>query len=150
MYLLQLPWQTPKPPPDAPTLLFASRFDAGGSLRKAWQLLRRSGRVRAAALHADGCYGAALLARPTKGAYYTLSRWHDEAALAAFARHTTHRDAVRTMHQVGDVDGVLISWWQQPQTVRPTWRDVITRTAVSPTGPYRGPTNARESVGHRA
>lgn len=150
MNLLAVPWATTGPAPDQPTLVFASRFDSHRSLRSAGRLLRLSGRVRGAALRADGCYGAGLLARPLLGSYYTLSRWRDEAALAAFAHNGLHRDAVRAMRAAGEVDGVLISWWEPPQRPRPSWAEVIARTAASPTGAYRGPADMGEAAGHRA
>jgi len=118
-------------------LVFASRFDANG-WRSAFTLMLRSAAVYRAAAKAPGCRGASLVARPIKRAYYTMSVWDDETALAAFARSTTHRKAIVALWSAGEVDGVLMSWWTDGPG-RPTWGEVIRRTSAAPTGSYRGP-----------
>jgi heme-degrading monooxygenase HmoA len=135
---LVLPWRRSKAAkqPDR-HLVFASRFDSR-SARSSWTLFRGSARIYLAATAAPGCRGASLVARPVKRAYYTASVWDDEAALQAFAHTGAHRNAVRALHDAGEVDGVLMSWWTR-QPGRPRWTEVIRRTHATEPGPYRGP-----------
>ena len=57
------------------------------SRRSTWRLFRGSGVVRKQLSGTDGVMGFALLARPMRKQYATLSVWRDEAALAGVRRH---------------------------------------------------------------
>ncbi|MHB8452362.1 MAG: DUF3291 domain-containing protein [Mycobacteriales bacterium] len=136
--LIRTPWVSQSRVRNDRVLVFASRFDGPGP-RAGRRLLAYGIRVRANAIVAKGCLGAAVLARPVKGAYYTLSVWQDEPSLQAFAHGKGHRTAVRAMRASGPFNGVLISWWAPAGERRPHWNEVLRRTTAAEPGPYRGP-----------
>jgi heme-degrading monooxygenase HmoA len=136
--MFALPWKTVAAPTGERVLVFASRFDGRG-FGSARVMLGAGIGIRRGALHAPGCLGASLWARPLRGKYHTLSAWQDEESLAAFARSAAHRDGVRALRAVGPVDGVLISWWENAADWRPNWKAAISRAAAATPGPYAGP-----------
>ena len=136
--LLRTPWRVKERPSGDRVLVFVSRFDAAG-LRSSLRLMRYSPAIGRAARTAPGCIGSALLARPVKGAYYTVSYWQDEESLKAFTRQRPHRAGVKALHAAGPVDGVLISWWADATARRPRWSEVMHRADVSARGRYAGP-----------
>jgi heme-degrading monooxygenase HmoA len=96
-------------------------------------------RIWLTALRSPGVLGASLWAKPIRGNYYTLSAWESEEALRAFARSAAHRRGVKTLYAAGEVDGVLISWWEDADTWRPNWQDAVRRANASTRARTPGP-----------
>jgi heme-degrading monooxygenase HmoA len=136
--LFKLPWRGQRRAETERVLVFASRFD-GRKPRSAWALLRYGTRVWLVAARSPGCLGAALWAKPLRGKYYTLSAWDSEAALRAFAHDAAHRDGIRALRRLSEIDGVLISWWTDGASWRPRWREAMRRADAATPGPYAGP-----------
>jgi hypothetical protein len=133
--MLVLPWRWSGAPRPRTALVFASRFDGAG-FRQGCQLLIGGIRLRRAALGSPGALGVSLRAHPIQGRYYTLSMWQDQDSLMAFAHGPAHRRAVRSVAELGPVQGVLVSGDADPQQ-RPTWRDITRWLTTLDTGPYR-------------
>lgn len=133
--MLVLPWRWSGAPRTPEALVFASRFDGTG-FRRGWRLLIGGVRLRRAVLGAPGALGVSVRAHPIQGRYYTLSMWRDQESLMAFAHGPAHRSAVRTVAELGTVQGVLVSRDADPQK-RPTWRDTKHWLRPLRNGPYR-------------
>jgi heme-degrading monooxygenase HmoA len=138
MSLFKLPWFGRRRVRSDRVLVFASRFD-GRNPRSALVLAVYGMRIWFTAVRSPGSVGASLWAKPLRGRYYTLSAWESEDALREFASSKAHRTGIKMLRKIGNVDGVLISWWEDGADWKPRWKDAIHRADASPTGPYAGP-----------
>jgi hypothetical protein len=129
-----LPWRWTNAARPERAVVFASRFDAKG-LKARWVLFAAGMRLRRAVLASPGAVGVGLRAHPLAGRYYTVSMWHDEASLLAFAHGGDHQAAVRRITELGPVSGVLIS--REDAGSRPRWGDIRRWVASAEPGPYR-------------
>jgi hypothetical protein len=90
------------------------------------RLFRGASAVRRQLRHADGVVGFALLARPWRKQYSTLSVWSDEHALAAFASAQPHRELIRDLSpEMGRT--TFVRWTIDGAAGRPSWRDALRR-----------------------
>jgi heme-degrading monooxygenase HmoA len=143
MSLFKLPWLGRRRVHSEQVLVFGSRFD-NRNLLSALVLLVYGPWIWLTAVRTPGCVGASLWAKPLRGRYYTFSAWESEEALRTFARSRAHRIGITMLRKVGNVDGVLISWWEAGTDWKPSWRAAIKRLDSSPTGPYAGPATAQQ------
>jgi heme-degrading monooxygenase HmoA len=143
MSIFRIPWLGRRRPKGGQVLVFASRFDSHNP-RSAWALFTGGMRIWLTAVRSPGSFGASLWAKPIRGRYYTLSAWESEEMLRAFAHGRPHRRGVKALYAAGNVDGVLISWWEDADGWRPRWKDAITRADAATPGPYAGPTASAE------
>jgi heme-degrading monooxygenase HmoA len=143
MSLFKLPWLGRRRVQLGEVLVFGSRFD-NRNLSSALVLLVYGPWIWLTAVRTPGCVGASLWAKPLRGRYYTFSAWENEEALRKFASTRAHRVGIKMLRKVGNVDGVLISWWEGGTEWRPRWRAAMKRLDASPTGPYSGPAQAEE------
>ena len=131
--IFTLPWRwTPGPRPER-VLLFATRFDAVG-IKDRWRLLMGGMKLRSAVMGSPGALGVGMRAYLVAGRFYTLSIWTDEQSLLAFAAGEEHRRAVRSMSDLGPVNGVLLS--RETTCARPRWRDMSGWVDASEPGCY--------------
>jgi hypothetical protein len=145
MSIFRLPWIGRRRPTTGQVLVFVSRFDGQG-FRSALTLLMHGMRIWRSAVRSPGSYGASLWARPLRGKYYTLSAWESEEALRAFARSAVHRSGVKAMYAAGNVDGVLISRWEDADGWRPRWPEAMRRADVATPGRYAGPATEADNT----
>ena len=143
MSLFKLPWLGRHRVQSEQVLVFGSRFD-NRNLLSALVLLVYGPWIWLTAVRTPGCVGASLWAKPLRGRYYTFSAWESEEAMRVFARSRAHRIGIKMLRKIGNVDGVLISWWEAGNGWKPQWRPAIKRVDASPTGPYAGPSPAEE------
>ena len=97
------------------------------------RLFRGSRAVAAQLEHADGIVAFAMLARPWRKQYATLSVWADEAALQAFATSAPH---TRLMTELAPemAPTRFLRWSISGADGAPTWADALDRLSqpVSP------------------
>lgn len=75
---------------------------------------------------ADGLVGFAMLARPLRKQYGSLSVWRDEAALQAFACTTPHGRLMRELApRMGKT--TFVRWSIKGSDGRPSWREAWER-----------------------
>ena len=96
------------------------------SRRSTWRLFRGASAVRKQLANTEGVVGFALLARPLRKQYATLSVWRDEAALAAFAGAEPHRELMsRLTPEMGSTR--FVRWMIRGADGRPSWNDALQR-----------------------
>jgi heme-degrading monooxygenase HmoA len=90
------------------------------------RLFNGASAVRKQLAGTDGVVGFALLARPLKKQYATLSVWRDEHALAAFSDARPHREL---MAELGPEMGPtkFVRWTINGSDGRPSWDDALAR-----------------------
>ena len=85
-------WKTLGPlDPDSEYLVLASSIPPK-SVSSTWSMFRGSRTIRRQLLTTDGVLGFSMLAEPMRKKYATLSVWHDEEALGAFAGTSPHAE----------------------------------------------------------
>lgn len=90
------------------------------------RLFRGASAVRKQLEGADGVVGFSLLARPLRKQYATLSVWVDEAALAAFASGTPHRELMAKLSpEMGPTK--FVRWSIDGSAGNPTWSEALGR-----------------------
>lgn len=89
-------------------------------------LFRGARRVKRQLASADGLVGFALLARPTRRQYGSLSVWRDRAALDAFATSAPHGELMRSLgpHMAPTT---FTTWTIDGADGRPTWSEAFDR-----------------------
>ena len=113
--------------PDREYLVLASSIPPR-SRRSTWRLFRGARAVRKQLAGTDGVVGFALLARPWRKQYATLSMWRDEEALARFAGDQPHQDLMTTLSpEMGPTR--FIRWTTRGADGRPAWDDALRRLA---------------------
>jgi hypothetical protein len=96
------------------------------SRRSTWRLFRGARIVRAQLATTDGALGFALLARPLRKQYATLSVWRDEAALSTFAATDPHRELMTELApEMGPTK--FIRWTIRGADGRPSWNEALSR-----------------------
>ena len=96
------------------------------SRRSTWRLFRGASTVRKQLAGTDGVIGFALLARPLRKQYATLSVWTGEDALAKFAGTDPHRDLIRELTpEMGATK--FVRWTIRGADGRPSWDDALRR-----------------------
>ena len=90
------------------------------------RLFRGAGEVQAQLARTEGVVGFALLARPWRKQYATLSVWVDEPALTAFTRENPHG---RLMADLAPDMGPtkFVRWTITGADGRPSWSDALRR-----------------------
>jgi hypothetical protein len=78
--------------------------------------------------HTDGVIGFALLARPVRKQYATLSVWDGEDALARFAGAQPHQDLMQTLAPAMEPT-TFVRWTMSGADGRPSWEDALRRLA---------------------
>ncbi len=123
---MKSPWKwTSQLEPEREYLVLASSIPPL-SRRSTWRLFRGSGVVRKQLSGTDGVMGFALLARPMRKQYATLSIWRDEAALEAFAGTEPHRQLMSGLKpEMGPTK--FVRWTIRGAQGRPSWDDALQR-----------------------
>ena len=123
---MKSPWKAMKDlQEDHEYLVLASSIPAKGrsSTRR---LFRGASEVRKQLEQTEGVVGFALLARPLRKQYATLSVWVDESALAAFAGASPHRELMAKLSsEMGPTK--FVRWTIKGSEGRPSWRDALQR-----------------------
>lgn len=96
------------------------------SRRSTWQLFRGSRAVADQLAATPGVVGFALLARPWRKQYATISLWLDESSLQEFARSTPHRELMAALGPAM-APTAFARWTMQGSDGRPPWSDVLRR-----------------------
>ena len=125
---MKSPWKALAPlEPDHRYLALASSIPPK-SRRSTWRLFRGSRQVAAQLRDTPGVVGFALLARPLRKQYATLSVWDDEQALQTFAHAEPHR---RLMSALAPDMGAtrFVRWPVEGSDGRPTWQQALDRLA---------------------
>ena len=90
------------------------------------RLFNGASAVRKQLAATDGVVGFSLLARPFRKQYATLSIWVDEAALAAFADQSPHRELMANLSpEMGPT--TFVRWTIKGSDGRPSWSDALRR-----------------------
>jgi hypothetical protein len=123
---MRSPWKSIKPmQPDRDYLVLASSIPPR-SLASTRALFAGAGAVRKQLARTDGVIGFSLLARPLRKQYATLSVWEDDAALAAFADQTPHRELVTALAPEM-APTKFVRWSTNASEGRPSWSDALRR-----------------------
>jgi heme-degrading monooxygenase HmoA len=120
------PWKSRQAlEPDREYLVLASSIPPL-SRSSTWALFRGASAVRKQLGQTDGVVGFALLARPWKKQYATLSIWDDEAALAAFSHAQPHEHLMKDLApRMGDTK--FVRWTIRGRDGRPSWDAALER-----------------------
>lgn len=122
-------WSTPLDP-EREYLVLASSIPPR-SRRSTWRLYRGASAVRKQLRVTDGVIGFALLARPFRKEYATLSVWTGEDALANFASDDPHRELMRTLSpKMGPTK--FVRWTMRGAEGKPSWHDAMRRLRTDP------------------
>jgi len=120
------PWKSTKAlVPDREYVVLASSIPplSRSSTRR---LFNGASAVRKQLSKTDGVVGFSLLARPIQKQYATLSIWEDEAALAAFADTSPHRELMAGLApEMGATK--FVRWTIRGSDGRPSWSDALRR-----------------------
>ena len=101
------------------------------SRRSTWRLYRGASAVRKQLRVTDGVVGFALLARPLRKEYATLSIWDGDDALAEFAGADAHGELMRTLRpEMGPTK--FVRWTIRGAEGRPSWDDALRRLGENP------------------
>lgn len=127
------PWKQRQPmDPDTEYLVMASSLPAKDYAATP-ALFRGASATKRQLRDADGLVGFAMLARPLRKQYGSLSVWRDEAALQAFARSGSHGELMRGLAlQMGQT--AFVRWSIKGSDGRPSWREAWDRLASSSQG----------------
>ena len=128
---MKSPWRWTTPPErDREYLVLASSIPPR-SRRSTWRLYRGASAVRKQLRVTDGVIGFALLARPLRKEYATLSVWTGEDALGNFAGADPHRELMRTLsREMGPT--TFVRWTMRGAEGRPSWHDALRRLREDP------------------
>ena len=123
---MRSPWKATHPMlPDQAYVVFASLLPPR-SRTSTRALFAGASAVRKQLHTTDGVIGFSLLARPFRKQYATLSVWEDEAALAAFAGQTPHRELAAALAPVM-APTTFVRWTVRGEDGRPSWSDALRR-----------------------
>ena len=91
-----------------------------------WRLFRGARAVRKQLREPKAWLGSALLARPLKKQYATLSIWVDQHALGAFADSSPHRELIASLSpEMGATK--FVRWTINGSGGRPSWSEALRR-----------------------
>lgn len=122
-----MPWTVVDPSAPAEVLVMASRFRVR-SWRQVVPFLRDAMAVHAQVRRSPGAVGVTLDAHPLRREFFTLSTWHDRAALQAMVRAEPHASVMRR-HRAG-AESVFV-FWTAPGGTPPTWDEARSRLAAA-------------------
>ena len=130
---MKSPWKSMKPlDPDHEYLVLASSIPAR-SIKSTPRLFRGASAVRKQLAGTDGVTGFSLLARPLRKQYATLSVWVDEAALAAFAGGSPHRELMADLAPEMAATK-FVRWTIKGSDGQPSWSEALMRLAEDDSG----------------
>jgi hypothetical protein len=134
MNMLTIPWASSKNQPQTATLVQISRLELARKRDVAGFLIAAL-RIRRIALRTPGAGGLSLRAQPLRRTFWTLSSWHDEAAIGEFMRTAGHR-AVMVKYRDRMAGSHFHTWSAADQSSnKPSWADAHRRyetTQVQP------------------
>jgi quinol monooxygenase YgiN len=127
---MKSPWKSLAPLEHGHEYLVLASSIPPKSRLSTWRLFLGSRQVTARLRDTPGVVGFALLARPLRKQYATLSVWADEQALQAFANAEPHR---RLMQALAPDMGPtrFVRWAVNGSDGRPSWREGLDRLAES-------------------
>ncbi|MGC1513357.1 MAG: DUF3291 domain-containing protein [Acidimicrobiales bacterium] len=111
--------------PDREYLVLAS-FIPPTSRSSTGRLFRGAAEVRKQLSATQGVVGFSLLARPVRRQYATLSVWDDDAALAAFADSSPHRELMASLSSEMAPTS-FARWTIKGSDGRPSWAEALRR-----------------------
>lgn len=123
-----LPW-TAAPAADlaehGTALVMASRFHLN-SLAHVPAFLTAAMRIRSQMLASPGAFGVALIAKPLRRTFYTLSAWTDRAAIDAAIAVEPHRRTMARFHPLMESSNFV--FWEVDRAALPVgWDDAMRR-----------------------
>lgn len=123
-----LPWTAGTTAPAATTesIVMASRFHVR-RYRDVLPFFIDAMRVFALARRSPGAVGVTLEAHPLRKEFWTLSQWHDQAALDAMVRSEPHASVMVRQRKV--MAESVFRFWTAPADEPPTWSDAKQRLA---------------------
>ena len=134
MNMLTIPWTSPKNQSQKATLVQISRLELARKRDVAGFLIAAL-RIRRIALRTPGAGGLSLRAQPLRRTFWTLSSWHDEAAIGEFMRTAGHR-AVMVKYRDRMAGSHFHTWSAADHSSnKPSWADAHRRyetTQVKP------------------
>lgn len=106
------------------SVVMASRFELA-SPRHVPQFLVASLRIHSQVRRSDGAIGVALIARPLRREFYTLSAWRDRDAIDAMVSTEPHRSMMKAFRKhTADAE---FTFWTTSSSIRPSWTDAHSR-----------------------
>jgi heme-degrading monooxygenase HmoA len=75
----------------------------------------------------DGIVGYALLAKPFRSDYWTVSAWEDKDAPHKFAQTEPHRSIARQITSFAESGFHIQAWIAKGNELPPTWGEVLNR-----------------------
>lgn len=128
--MLTIPWTSAKKQPQTAALVQVSRLELARK-RDVPGFLIAALRIRRLTLRIPGAGGLSLRAQPLRRTFWTLSTWHDEAAIGEFMRTPGHR-AVMVKYRDRMAGSHFHTWSRADQSVgTPSWVDAHRRYETS-------------------
>ena len=128
--MLTIPWTSAKEQPQTAALVQISRLELARK-RHVPGFLIAALRIRRIALRTPGAGGLSLRAQPLRRTFWTLSAWHDEAAIGEFMRTPGHR-AVMVKYRDRMAGSHFHTWSRADQSAgKPSWVDAHRRYETS-------------------
>ena len=128
--MLTIPWTSAKEQPQTAALVQISRLELARK-RDVPGFLIAALRIRRLTLRTPGAGGLSLRAQPLRRTFWTLSTWHDEAAIGEFMRTPGHR-AVMVKYRDRMAGSHFHTWSAADEsTNRPSWVDAHRRYETS-------------------
>ena len=120
--MLTIPWTSAKNEPQTAALVQISRLELARK-RDVPGFLIAALRIRRLTLRTPGAGGLSLRAQPLRRTFWTLSTWHDEAAIGEFMRTRGHR-AVMVKYRDRMAGSHFHTWSRtDPSVGKPSWVD---------------------------
>jgi hypothetical protein len=130
MNMLTIPWTSAKKQPQTAALVQVSRLELARK-RDVPGFLIAALRIRRLTLRIPGAGGLSLRAQPLRRTFWTLSTWHDEAAIGEFMRTPGHR-AVMVKYRDRMAGSHFHTWSRADQSIaKPSWVDAHRRYETS-------------------
>ena len=128
--MLTIPWTSAKKQPQTAALVQVSRLELARK-RDVPGFLIAALRLRRLTLRIPGAGGLSLRAQPLRRTFWTLSTWHDEAAIGEFMRTPGHR-AVMVKYRDRMAGSHFHTWSRADQSIgKPSWADAHRRYETS-------------------
>ena len=129
MNMLTIPWTSAKEQPQTAALVQVSRLELARK-RDVPGFLIAALRIRRLTLRIPGAGGLSLRAQPLRRTFWTLSTWHDEAAIDEFMRTPGHR-AVMVKYRDRMAGSHFHTWATDGSIGKPSWVDAHRRYETS-------------------
>ena len=128
--MLTIPWTSAKEQPRTAALVQISRLELARK-RDVPGFLIAALRIRRLTLRIPGAGGLSLRAQPLRRTFWTLSTWHDEAAIGEFMRTRGHR-AVMVKYRDRMAVSHFHTWATADESIgKPSWVDAHRRYETS-------------------